>query len=104
MGSSRAFWSTFLGLPVVVARAHPFIPIKPRGHTQALVAALLTEEHARLVVLRLAAPPRALRWAFWSFHQKTTDKSPEGTKSQYLPFDHGQTVKLKDGDKKIKNC
>lgn len=58
--SSRALGASFLGLPVVVARADGFVPIIPRRHAQALIAALLTEEHAWLVVLGLAAPPRAL--------------------------------------------
>ncbi|CAN6574788.1 unnamed protein product [Malus baccata var. baccata] len=56
----QALGSSLLGLPVVVARAHSLVPVKPRGYTQALLAAFLTEEHAGLVVLRLAAPPRAL--------------------------------------------
>lgn len=60
----RALGATFLGLPVVVARAHSFVPIIPWGHTQAFGAAFLAEKHAGLVVLGLAAPPRALRWAF----------------------------------------
>ena len=58
--NSRALRSSFLGLPVVVARAHSFIPIIPRWHTQALLAALLAKEHAWFMVLGLAAPPRAL--------------------------------------------
>lgn len=58
--SLRALGTSFLGLPVVVARAHSFIPIIPRGHTQAFPAALLTEKHTGLVVLGLATPPRAL--------------------------------------------
>lgn len=57
---SRALGASFLGLPVVVARAHSFVPIIPWGHTQALFATFLTEEHAGLMVLGLAAPPRAL--------------------------------------------
>lgn len=57
-----------LSLPVVVARANAFVAIKAGGHAKALFAALLAEEHARLVVLRPAAPPRALPGAFWSFH------------------------------------
>lgn len=57
---SRALRPSFLGLPVVVARAHSFIPIIPWGNAEALLAALLTEEHAWLMVLGLATPPRAL--------------------------------------------
>ncbi|KAL0377548.1 UNVERIFIED_CONTAM: hypothetical protein Sradi_3060300 [Sesamum radiatum] len=57
---SRAFGASFLGLPVVVARANSFVAIKARGHAKALSAALLTEEHAGLVVLCLAASSRAL--------------------------------------------
>lgn len=53
----RALGATFLGLPVVVARAHSFVPIIPWGHTQAFGAAFLAEKHAGLVVLGLAAPP-----------------------------------------------
>lgn len=60
IGCSRAFGSSLLGLPVVVARAQRFVPIVPWGHTQTLFAAFLTEEHAGLVVLGLAASPRAL--------------------------------------------
>ena len=95
VGSSRAFWSTFLGLPVVVARAHPFIPIKPRRHTQALVAALLTEEHAGLVILRLAAPPRALRWALETLQTPRSISvsvlvvSPMAMICQYQGLKHG---------------
>lgn len=63
----RALGATFLGLPVVVARAHSFIAIIARWHAQALCAAFLTEEHAWLLVLGSTAPPRALRWAFFSF-------------------------------------
>lgn len=60
----RAFGSSFLGLPVIVAGADSFVPIVARRHTQALVAALVTEEEARLLVLCSSTPPRALRWAF----------------------------------------
>lgn len=57
---SRAFWASLLGLPVVVARANGFVAVKARGDTKTLFAALLAEEHAGLVVLGPAAPPRAL--------------------------------------------
>lgn len=41
---SRAFWSSALGLPIVVARALPFVPIIPRGDAKALHATLLAKE------------------------------------------------------------
>lgn len=63
----RAFGPSFLGLPVVVARADAFVSIVTRRHAQALSAALLAEEHAWLVVLRLPAPSRAPIWAFCAF-------------------------------------
>ena len=63
MVRSRAFWSSLLSLPVVVARAHSFVTIETRGNTEALPAALLAEEHAWFVVLCPAAPPCALIWA-----------------------------------------
>jgi len=56
----RALGASSLGLPVVVARAHCFVPIIPWGHTQALPTTLLTEKHAGLVVLGPATPPCAL--------------------------------------------
>ena len=59
-GISRAFGSSTLGLPVVVARANSLVPIVPRRNTEALGTALLAEEHAGLVVLRLAASSGAL--------------------------------------------
>lgn len=52
-----------LVLPVVVAGADGLVAVEARRDAEALPAALLAEEHARLVVLRLAAPPTALRWA-----------------------------------------
>lgn len=63
MVRSRAFWSSLLGLPVVVARAYSFVTIETRGNTQALPAAFLAEEHAWFVVLCPAAPPCTLIWA-----------------------------------------
>lgn len=41
---SRAFWSSFLGLPVVVAGANGFVAVVARRNTQTLVAALVAEE------------------------------------------------------------
>lgn len=58
---SRAFRSSFLGPPVVVARANLFVAIKPWGYTETLVAALVAECNAGLVVLGIAAPPCTLR-------------------------------------------
>jgi len=46
-----------LSLPIVVTRAYRFVPIIPRGHTQAFVTTLLTKEHAWLVILSILAPP-----------------------------------------------
>ena len=69
MVRSRAFWSSLLGLPVVVARAHSFVTIETRGNTEALPAALLAEEHAWFVVLCPAAPPCALIWALCLFNK-----------------------------------
>lgn len=60
----RALWSTLLCLPVIVARADLFVAIEAWGHTEALAAALLAEEHAGFMVLCLAAPSSALRRAF----------------------------------------
>lgn len=60
----RTFGSSFLGLPIVVARAHCFVSIKARRNTQALAAALLAEKHAWFVVLCPATPSCALSRAF----------------------------------------
>jgi hypothetical protein len=57
---SRAFGSSTLGLPVVVARANRLVPIVARRNAKALGTTLLAEEHAWFVVLRLAASSRAL--------------------------------------------
>ena len=46
----RAFGSSFLGLPVVVARAHLLVANDARRNTFAFGTALLAEEHARLLV------------------------------------------------------
>ena len=43
-----------LGLLVVVARTHGLVAVVARGNTETLCTAFLAEEHARLVVLRLA--------------------------------------------------
>lgn len=59
----RALGSTSFGLPIVIAGADLLVAIETRGHTQALSATLLTEEHAWLVVLSLGAPPAARVWA-----------------------------------------
>jgi len=53
----RALGSSLLGLPVVVARAHCFVTIITWWYTQALPTTLLTEKHARLVVLCLSTSP-----------------------------------------------
>ena len=56
-------WAAALGLPVVVAGALALVAVVPRRHAQAGAAALVAEEEARLLVLRVPAPPRALRRA-----------------------------------------
>ena len=56
----RAFRSSFLGLPVIVTRTNSLVSIGTRWNTQTLVATFLAEEHAWLVVLCLATPPRTL--------------------------------------------
>lgn len=53
MSKSWAFGATPLGLPVVVAGADLLVPVGAWGHTQALGAAFLAEEHARLLERRL---------------------------------------------------
>lgn len=57
---SRAFGTSFLCLPVVVARAHSFVTIVAWRNTQAFLTTLLTEKHARFVVLCFLTPPCAL--------------------------------------------
>ncbi|GLT43580.1 hypothetical protein SLA2020_175190 [Shorea laevis] len=57
---SRAFGSSTLGLPIVVARAHRFIAIVARRNTEAFGTAFLTEKHAWFTVLCSAASPCAL--------------------------------------------
>lgn len=64
----RAFGSSTLGLPVVVARAYGFVAVIARRDAEALGTAFLAEEHAWFVVLRLTTSSWALRWAFWLFH------------------------------------
>lgn len=56
---SRAFGSSSLGLPVIVAGANLLVSIGSRRHTQAFSTTLLAEEHAWLLVRRLRAPTRA---------------------------------------------
>lgn len=46
----RAFGSSLLGLPVVVARAHLLVAVSARRNTQTLGATLQAEEHAWLLV------------------------------------------------------
>ena len=58
-----ALGPSFLGLPVVVAGALALVAEVARRHAQARVAALVAEEEARLLVLRVGAPPGALRRA-----------------------------------------
>ena len=60
---SRALGASALGLPVVVAGALALVAIEARRHAQAGVAALVAEEEARLLVLRVTAAARALRRA-----------------------------------------
>lgn len=57
---SRAFGSSTLGLPVVVAGAHRLVPIVARRDTQTLGTAFLAEEHAGLVILCLCTSSSAL--------------------------------------------
>jgi hypothetical protein len=59
-GPSWALGPSFLGLPVVVAGAGVLVAVGARRHAQALGAALVAEEEARLLVVRLGAPPLAL--------------------------------------------
>jgi len=60
MHASWALGPSFLGLPVVVAGAGVLVAVGARRHAQALGAALVAEEEARLPVVRLGAPPLAL--------------------------------------------
>ena len=69
--SSRALWAAALGLPVVVAGALALVAVVARRHAQARVAALVAEEEARLLVLRVGAPPGALRRALCKTHTNT---------------------------------
>ena len=68
---SRALWAPALGLPVVVAGALALVAEVARRHAQARVAALVAEEEARLLVLRVGAPPGALRRALCKTHTNT---------------------------------
>ena len=47
---SRALGASLLSLPVVVARAYLLVSSSPRRNTETLCTALLTEEHAWLLV------------------------------------------------------
>lgn len=49
----RAFRSSPLGLPVIVARAELLVPVCSWRYAQAFGATLLAEEHAWLFVCRL---------------------------------------------------
>jgi len=60
MHASWAFGTSSLGLPVVVAGAGVLVAVGARRHAQALGAALVAEEEARLLVVRLGASPLAL--------------------------------------------
>lgn len=71
-----ALGPSVLGLPVIVAGADTLISIEPRRHAQALFAALIAKEEARLLVLRSSASPRALLWAFCPSSAPTT--APKG--------------------------
>lgn len=67
--SSPVSWAlgpSFLGLPVVVAGAGVLVAVGARRHAQAHRAALVAEEEARLLVVRLGAPPPALTAALCS--------------------------------------
>lgn len=57
--SSRAFRTTCLGLPVIVAGANLLVSIGPRRHVEALSAAFLAEQHARFLVRSHKAPASA---------------------------------------------
>lgn len=63
---SWALGASLLGLPVVVAGTDSLVAIITWWHAQALLAAFLAEKHARVVVLRPAASPRALWQTFCS--------------------------------------
>jgi hypothetical protein len=74
--ASRALWTPALGLPVVVAGALALVAVVARRHAQARVAALVAEEEARLLVLRVGAPTGALRRALCKLkHTTNTDRS-----------------------------
>lgn len=68
---SRALGAATLSLPVVVARAHLLVAVKARWDAQALGAALVAEEEAWLLVLRLLASPRALARALCQISSNT---------------------------------
>lgn len=65
-GLLGALGASPLGLPVVVAGAGLLVAVGARRHAQALGAALVAEEEARLLVVRLGAPPPALPAALCS--------------------------------------
>lgn len=46
---SGTLGATFLGFPVIVARAGLFVAIGARGHTQTLRTTFLAEKHAGLL-------------------------------------------------------
>ena len=60
----RAFGAAFLGLQVVVARALFLVAVCTRWDTQALLAAIVAEEKAWLLVCCSRAPVVTFVWTF----------------------------------------
>lgn len=77
MIDSRALGPTSLGLPIVVARTDLLVAVEARRHAQAFPAALLAEEHARLVVLSLRAPFPARVRALYTTPNIPTNPTPK---------------------------
>ena len=95
--SSRALGPSFLGLPVVVAGAGFLVAVGSWRHAEALGAALVAEEEARLLVVRLGASPPALpaalctqfiALAFSSFQSKLFEKKRSQSKLNYISTTH----------------
>ena len=94
--SSRALGPSFLGLPVVVAGAGFLVAVGSWRHAEALGAALVAEEEARLLVVRLGASPPALpaalctqfiALAFSSFQSKLFEKKKKPIQTElYIDY------------------
>eukprot|EP00252_Welwitschia_mirabilis_P021185 TRINITY_DN5355_c0_g1_i1.p3 TRINITY_DN5355_c0_g1~~TRINITY_DN5355_c0_g1_i1.p3 ORF type:complete len:150 (-),score=11.07 TRINITY_DN5355_c0_g1_i1:68-517(-) len=81
---SGTFGTALLSLPIVVARANLLVAVGAGRHAQAFCAALLTEEHAWLLVRRRRASVRAARSALRRM-QPPSPLTPHAFPRHYTP-------------------